>query len=187
MRATRRSVCAGIVAAPFAALRAAPVRTDTGYTQDWFHDGFLNLREDAQEAAAVGQRLAVVFEQRGCPYCVEMHTDHLAQADIEEFIRPRYRMIQLDMHGARPVTDFDGEVVEERQLARRWRVAFTPTIVFLPEAIPVARRPGREIEVARVAGLLRKPQFLGMFTYVAERGYSTSPGFLPWWARRQAG
>ena len=24
------------------------MRTDTGYTQDWFHDGFLNLREDAQ-------------------------------------------------------------------------------------------------------------------------------------------
>ena len=82
MRATRRSVCAGIVAAPFTALRAAPVRTDTGYTQDWFHDGFLNLREDAQEAAAVGQRLAVVFEQRGCPYCVEMHTNHLAAARV---------------------------------------------------------------------------------------------------------
>ena len=187
MRTTRRSVCAGLVAAPFAAARGAPVRTDIGYTQDWFHEGFLNLREDAQEAAEAGQRLAIVFEQRGCPYCLEMHTDHLAQAEIEGFLRPRFRIVQLDLHGARPVTDFDGETLEERQLARRWRVAFTPTIVFLPEAIPATPRPGREIEVARMAGLLRKPQFLGMFTYVAERGYGDGTDFPAWWARRQAG
>ncbi|WP_135465722.1 thioredoxin family protein [Crenalkalicoccus roseus] len=164
--------------------RAAPVRTEHGYTQDWFAETFLNLPEDLEEARAAGLRLGVVFEQRGCPYCHEMHTDHLAQPGIEGFIRPRFRLIQLDLHGARPVTDLDGEVLEERALARKWRVTFTPTIVFLPEAPPPAPRPGHEAEVARMHGLLRKPEFLGLFTYVAERGYADGTPFRTWWRRR---
>ena len=184
MPTTRRVLLAGLVASPLASARGAPVRTDHGYTQDWFHEGFLNLPEDLQEAEAAGQRLAVAFEQRGCPYCLEMHTDHLAEARIEGFIRPRFRIVQLDLHGARSVTDFDGEVLEERRLARKWRVTFTPTIVFLPEAMPAPARPGRDIEVARMPGLAAKPEFLGLFTYVAERAYADGTSFRGWWSRR---
>jgi thioredoxin-related protein len=185
MLLTRRHLVAAGLALPAASssvARAAPVRTDHGFTQDWFLESFLNLQEDLAEATAAGQRFAVVFEQRGCPYCVEMHTDHLAQAEIEGFIRPRFRILQLDLHGARPVTDFDGEVLEERALARRWRVTFTPTILFFPEQAP--QRPGREIEVARMHGLMRKPEFLGLFTYVADRAYADGTQFRAWWQRR---
>ena len=184
IRFGRRALLAGLACAP-ASGRAAPVRNDTGWTQDWFHEGFLNLREDLEEAAAAGQRLAITFDQRGCPYCREMHTDHLAQPEIEGFIRPRFRIVQLDLHGSRPVTDFDGTVHEERALARRWRVTFTPTIIFLPEQAPA--RMGREIEVARMHGLMPKPDFLALFTYVAERGYADGTGFAAWKARRQQG
>lgn len=183
-RPTRRGLGALLAASVATPALAAPVRTEHGYTQDWFTESFLDLPEDLREAAAAQQRLAVVFEQRGCPYCLEMHTDHLAQPEIEGFVRPRFRMVQLDLHGARSVTDFDGEALEERALARKWRVTFTPTIIFLPETAPAAPRPGREIEVARMPGLMRKPEFLGIFTYVAERGYADGTGFRAWWQRR---
>ncbi len=183
-RISRRALLAGLACVP-AMGRAAPVRTENGWTQDWFHEGFLNLREDLEEATAAGQRLAVTFDQRGCPYCREMHTDHLTQAEIEGYIRPRFRIVQLDLHGARPVTDFDGTVLEERALARRWRVTFTPTFIFLPEQAP--QRMGREIEVARMHGLMPKPEFLALFTYVAEHGYADGTGFPAWRARRQQG
>ena len=183
-RMSRRALLAGLSLAP-AGLAAAPVRTENGYTQDWFHEGFLNLREDLEEATAAGQRLAVLFDQRGCPYCREMHTDHLAQPEIEGFIRPRFRMVQLDLHGSRQVIDFDGTAHEERALARRWRVTFTPTIIFLPEQAP--QRMGREIEVARMHGLMPKQDFLALFTYVAERGYADGTAFPAWNARRQRG
>jgi thioredoxin-related protein len=146
---------------------------------------FLIEAKDLEEATAGRQRLAVMFDQRGCPYCREMHTDHLAQPEIEGFIRPRFRIVQLDLHGARPVTDLDGSVLEERALARRWRVTFTPTIVFLPEQAPP--QMGREIEVARMHGLMPKPDFLALFTYVAERGYADGTAFPAWRARRQQG
>jgi thioredoxin-related protein len=183
-RIARRVLLAGLAGAP-ALARAAPVRTETGWTQDWFHEGFLNLPEDLEEATAAGQRLAVMFDQRGCPYCREMHTAHLVQPGIEGFIRPRFRIVQLDLHGARPVTDFDDTVHEERALARRWRVTFTPTIIFLPEQAPP--RMGREVEVARMHGLMPKPDFLALFTFVAERGYADGTGFPAWRARRPQG
>jgi thioredoxin-related protein len=183
-RIARRTLLASLACPPIA-VRAAPVRTENGWTQDWFHESFLNLREDLEEATAAGQRLAVAFDQRGCPYCQEMHTDHLVQPEIEGYIRPRFRIVQLDLHGARPVTDFDGTVHEERALARRWRVTFTPTFVFLPEEAP--RRMGREIEVARMHGLMPKPDFLALFTFVAERGYADGTGFQAWRMRRQQG
>ncbi len=182
MTITRRLLAIALAAPAIA--RAAPLRTDQGLTQDWFLESFLNPPEDLAEATEAGQRFAVVFEQRGCPYCLEMHTDHLAQPAIESYVRPRFRIVQLDLHGARPVTDFDGEVLEERALARRWRVTFTPTIIFLPER--AGRRPGREIEVARMHGLMRKPEFLGLFTYVAERAYADGTLFRDWWRRRES-
>jgi thioredoxin-related protein len=180
----RRSLLAALALPPAAGF-AAPVRTEGGYTQDWFHEGFLDLPEDLTEATAAGLRLAVVFDQRGCPYCREMHTDHLAQPEIEGFIRPRFRMVQMDLHGAREATDFDGERMEERALARRWRVTFTPTIVFFPEEAP--RRPGREIEVARMHGLMPKPEFLDLFRFVHERGYEGGTEFRAWRQRRMRG
>lgn len=184
LRMARRAL-AGLLLAP--AALAAPVRTEGGWTQDWFGESFLDLRDDVAEATAAGQRLCVMFDQRGCPYCEQMHKDHLADAAVEAFIRPRFRFVQLDLHGARPVTDTDGQVLEERGLARRWRVTFTPSIVFLPEALPAAGAPGHRIEVARMHGLLARPQFLGLFRFVADRAYADGTSFPAWWARQGAG
>ncbi len=157
-----------LLALPLPAL-AAPVRTESGWTQDWFHDSFLVLAEDLAEARAAGKRLAILFDQRGCPYCETMHREYLADPAMEEAVRGRFRILQLDLHGAREVTDLDGQRMEERALARRWRVTFTPTIVFLPEQAD-ATRPGRAQEVARMPGLLPRPQFRALFDQVAERG-----------------
>ncbi len=188
LRIARRSLVATLALSPLVA-RAAPLRSEHGWTQDWYQDSFLNLREDLEEAHTAGQRLAMEFTQRGCPYCQDMHNDHLTRPDIEGFIRPRFRIVQLDLHGARMVTDFDGEVLEERALARKWRVTFTPTIVFAPvwQGAAPPRRAGREIEVARMPGLLPKPEFLGFFRFVAERGYSDGTSFRAWWQLRGQG
>ncbi|MYG51452.1 MAG: thioredoxin, partial [Rhodospirillaceae bacterium] len=43
------------------------------YHQDWFLQSFLDLKEDLQEAADAGKRLVILWEQKGCPYCKELH------------------------------------------------------------------------------------------------------------------
>jgi thioredoxin-related protein len=171
--------------------RYAPVRTESGWTQGWFVRGDLDLPVALARASAAGRRLAVLFEQRGCRYCAELHTDHLTRREIADYIRARFAVLQMDVHGTRPVTDFDGQRLEERGLARKWCVIVTPTIVFLPERAPPARadgprRCGMDIEVARMQGLLPRPEFLGLFAYVAERGYADGTSFPAWRASRAA-
>ena len=57
-----------------------PIKGDDGlFHQTWFKESFLDLREDFEEARAEGKRFAVVFEQRGCIYCIKMHTEVLAK------------------------------------------------------------------------------------------------------------
>ena len=151
-------------------LLALPVSAETGLTdaglhsQPWFLQSFLQLQEDIAEAEGAGKRLAVVFEQRGCSYCRDMHEVNLADERIVAFIRERFEIVQLNLHGAREMTDLDGAVLAEKDLARKWRITFTPTIVFLG--------PGGE--VARVPGYLEPASFLGMFRWVAE-GRTATP------------
>ena len=44
------------------------------------------------------------------------------------------------MLGAREVTDFDGQVLPEKELARKYGVPGTPTIQFLPDRPGSCRR-----------------------------------------------
>ena len=92
--------------------RVEPVRDEDGlYRQRWFLLSFLNLEEDFAEARAAGKRFAVVFEQRGCPYCIRLHTEILPERYINDYMRENFAVLQLDIWGAREVTDFDGKVL----------------------------------------------------------------------------
>ncbi len=147
-----------------------PAVDDDGiYTQDWFnHTSFLVLSEDIEEATSEGKRLAIVFEQKGCPYCREMHRVNFAKPAIRDYIKSNFQIIQLNMWGSKTVTDFDGEEMEERALAKKWRVHFTPTIVFLDA------KPGETIaktEVVRMPGYFKPFHFVTMFEFVKQDAY----------------
>src|SRR5579859_3581420 len=97
--------------------RAAAIMTDDGfYREDWFLDSFLDLSDDLKNTAAAGKQLAVMWEQRGCPYCKDTHLINFARKDIETYIRDHFEILELDLHGSRVVTDFDGKQIGEKQL-----------------------------------------------------------------------
>lgn len=142
------------------------------YRQSWFMETFLNLPEDLQEAASQRKRWAIIWEQRGCPYCKELHLVNFARPEISGYIKKHFAVLQLNIWGAREVTDFDGETLTERQLSFKWRINFTPTIQFFPPAVPAnVRQPGVELEVARMPGYFKPFHFITMFEFVHERGY----------------
>jgi thioredoxin-related protein len=147
--------------------------TDDGlHSQSWFLESFLDLAEDLEEAAGNGKRFAVIWEQRGCPYCRETHLVNFAKPEIQGFVRENFEILQLNMFGSRRVTDFDGEELEERELARKNGVAFSPTIQFLPaEVSEAAGKSGKQAEVARMPGYLLPPHFLAMFRFVQAEAY----------------
>jgi len=165
----RRFLTAAVLLlAVFGPARAATVGEDGLHKQSWFAETFLILAEDMAEAAAKGKRVAVIFEQKGCPYCREMHTVNFQVPELTDYVKAHFMVVQLNLWGAREVTDLHGKALEERALARRWRVNFTPTIVFLPT--PEEMKAG-ETEVARMPGYFKPFHFQSMFEFVKAGAY----------------
>lgn len=151
------------------------VLTEDGlYKQPWFVESFLDLAEDLENARTAGKRFAVMWELRGCPYCKETHLVNFARPDITEYVKSNFDILQLNLIGARKVTDFDGKELTEKQFAAKYGIRFTPTIQFFPEqAAALKDKPADKREVARIPGYLRPDDFLAMFRFVREKAYET--------------
>ena len=172
----RRKFLLGATAATFAAASACadePILTDDGlYKQPWFLESFLDLAEDLDGAQKQGKRFAIAWELRGCPYCKETHLVNFAQPRISDYVKSNFEVLQLNIIGARKVTDFDGEELSEKALALKYGVRFTPTFQFFPEtAVGLKALAPAKREVARLPGYLRPDDFLALFRYVREKAY----------------
>lgn len=147
------------------------------YHQDWFVQSFLNLREDHAEAKAAGKRFAVFFEQRGCIYCTKMHKEVLSLRYINDYVRENFQIVQLDLWGSREVTDFDGKVLPEKELAERWGILFTPTVVFFQDDLPAGATWGKDLEVARMQLGMGPGTFYDMFVWIRTKTYEKDRNF----------
>lgn len=156
-----------------------PIKGEDGiYHQKWFVNSFFDLREDFAEAKSQGKRFAIIFEQRGCIYCVKMHTEVLAKRYINDYVRENFAVIQFDLWGSREVTDFDGEKMPEKKLAERWGIMFTPTVIFFKEDIDKLQGQwGQPLEVERMNLGIGPGTFYDMFTWVRAKVYDKDRNF----------
>jgi thioredoxin-related protein len=160
--------------APVADAKKAEIRGIGEYTiPSWFKTSFLDLKEDAAEAGSQGKRLLVYFGQEGCPYCAALFNDNFSQKHIVEYARAHFEAIDINMWGDRPVTDFSGDTLSEKDFAAKHKVWFTPTILFFDEN-------GKQ--VVRINGYYPPRQFLAALEYVAERRETAEP-FAAYMAR----
>lgn len=179
---TRRTFALGagaLLLAPNAAGAATRLGDDGLYVQDWYVESFLDLAEDFAAAKAKGKGFALQWSQRGCPLCKRLHTEYFADPAIESYVRGHFDVVHLDIYGSREVTGFDGASLTEKALAGQYAVRATPTFQFF------GVREGKVVEVARLPGLLPKPEFMAMFRYV-EAGAYDSTGFEAWMAAQKA-
>ena len=152
-----------------------PIETEDGmYTESWFLQSFLDLTEDLEEANSQGKRFVIMWELKGCPYCKETHFVNFADEEIRHFVRENFVVLQLNVQGSRAITDFDGEELEERALARKYGIRYTPTFQFFGEdAASMADLEPRQREAIRMFNLFKPALFLATFRYVHERAYET--------------
>jgi len=150
---------------------------DGMYHQPWFHESFLDLAEDLQEAADSGKDLVILWEQRGCPYCKKMHHVNLSIPRVVNYLKENFVLVHLDMWGAREVTDFDGETIEERKLAIKWGIRYTPSIQFFKAGSAGSGKPMKDIEVHRFFGYFFPFHFITTFQYIREAAYEHEPNF----------
>lgn len=150
---------------------ASEVGDDGLHKADWMRDTFKDLSEDLAEANAEGKRLVIMVEQRGCIYCNKMHREVFSKEEIASYIRDNFFVVQMNLHGDTEVIDFDGEVLSEKQAARKWGVLFTPSILFLPEEVEQGAT-AQTATVALMPGAFGAGTTLDMFTWVNEKRYA---------------
>ena len=151
---------------------ALKLNDDGLYTKPWFLESLLDLNDDLKDATDKGKRFVVMWELKGCPYCKKIHEINLADPQIENFIKDRFEVLQLNIIGQREVTDFDGQRLPEKEFAKKYGVRYTPTFQFFPESVDgLAQKKPAEREVARWQGYMEPKPFLSMFRFVADKEY----------------
>ena len=149
----------------------------------WLRETFKDLREDLAEANAEGKRLLITVEQRGCIYCTKMHEEVYPDPAIDALIRESYFVIQMNLFGDVEVTDFDGTVLSEKDMAMRWGVMFTPTMIFLPEEVAEGQTAA-EAAVAIMPGAFGKGTTEALLIWVHDHGYESGENFQKFLASR---
>lgn len=172
----------GLLLAAILPATAAEIGEDGLHKETWFSVTFRDMEEDIAAAKEEGKRLAIVFEQRGCIYCANMHEKLLSDPEVRDFIEANFKVVQYNMFGDEEVTDLDGETLSEKTAARKWGVVFTPTIIFLPEEAPEGKTVA-DAAVATMPGAFGKWTFLHMFQWVSQKGYETDEHFQKFHAR----
>ncbi|MEM1300759.1 MAG: thioredoxin family protein [Pseudomonadota bacterium] len=161
---------------------AAEVGEDGLHKQPWFAITFKDMVEDLETARDEGKRLAIFFEQRGCIYCAKMHEEVFSDPEVADYIKENYVVVQMNLFGDEEVTDFDGEALPEKEMAQRWGVVFTPTILFMPDEVPDG--PAGAAAVSTIPGAFGKWTTLHMFQWVTEKGYDGEEHFQKYHARK---
>ncbi len=140
----------------------------------WFKTSFLDLRQDAADAAARQKRLLVYFGQSGCPYCAALFNTNFSQRRIVDYTRRHFDSLEINIWGDREVTAFTGETLAEKEFAAKLKVWFTPTIIFFD---------GQGTQILRINGYYAPHEFMAALRYVAERQERIMP-FREYLAKR---
>lgn len=179
-----RSITSILVAVCFSiSAFAAEVGDDGLHKASWMRDTFKDLREDLEEANSEDKRLMVIIEQRGCIYCTKMHEEVFVVPEIKEFIEENFFVVQINMFGDVEVTDFDGEILPEKEMVKRWGALFTPMIFFFDGDVDETKIAS-QAAVAHIPGAFGRYTTFNMLNWVVEKGYRSDEPFQKYHARK---
>lgn len=109
----------------------------------------------------------LLFEQKRCGSCDELHQDILRRPEIRSDLE-RFDVVLLDIWGDQVVTLPDGEQLRERDWAKRLKIQFSPTLLFLDQ---------EGYEVFRTEAYLKAFHTHSAMQYVLTGSYREQPNF----------
>ena len=114
-----------------------------------------------------GKPLLVLFEQKECAACDELHGEAFTRPDVAGLLK-KFQVAQADIWSPESLQTPSGEMLPVRDWARKLKVSYTPSLVFFDQS-------GRE--VFRVDGYLRPFHLSSALDYVASGAYLKQPEF----------
>lgn len=109
----------------------------------------------------------VMFEQKQCKTCDELHQDILQRKESRELIK-KFDVAVLDMWSNEKIVRPDGKQVKLKDWAKQLNIQYAPSMVFL--------NPQGE-EVFRIEAYLKSFHVQSVMDYVASGAYTKQPNF----------
>ena len=129
---------------------------------------FLKPPLDLDRSRRPGTRpLAVLFEQKQCAACDELHQRGIANRDARALIG-KFDVARLELFGSERLVTPQGKTLTAEQWGREMKIAYTPTLVFFDE---------KGAETFRVEAYLRPFHLASSLDYVASGAYRNEPSF----------
>ena len=121
----------------------------------------------AERLRTSAKPLLVLFEQRRCAACDELHQDILRRPESRDLLRA-FQVVLLDMWSKEPLQTPDGRELSASQWARELNILYAPSQVFFDTH-------GRE--VFRSEAYLKAFHIQSVLDYVASGAYRSQPEF----------
>jgi len=134
------------------------------HDQPFFLKAPLDLDRSRKPAA---RPLAVLFEQKECAACDELHGKGFNEAAVRS-LTAKFDVARLELFGTERLVTPGGKSLTAAQWGRDLKVAYTPSIVFFD---------ARGAEVFRIEAYLKPFHLASSFDYVASGAYRTQPSF----------
>lgn len=126
-------------------------------------------------AAKSAKPLLVLFEQKRCAECDELHLDIFKRPETRRLLK-RFNVVLLDMWSNAAVQTPGGQATKANQWARTLDIKYAPTLVFFD---------GGQ-EVFRTEAYLKEFHIQSVLDYVASRAYRSEPNFQRYIEHRAA-
>ncbi len=136
-------------------------------------DFFLKPPYNLQSLNRSGKPLLLLFEQKQCRDCDELHRDIFKRKETRAQLK-RFNIVRLDMWADTPVVDLQGKKTTAKELAQALDIKYVPGMVFYDG--------GKE--VIRTEAWLKSFHIQSVMDYVASGAYKTWPEFQRYIADR---
>lgn len=123
-----------------------------------------------------GKPLLVLFEQKQCLTCDELHGDILRREESAELLR-LFRTAQVDIRGGGKVVTPAGATLAAPQWAESLNIRYVPTLLFFDTAAN---------EAFRLEGYVKSFHIQSAMEYVALGAHATQPDFQAFLRERTA-
>lgn len=138
---------------------------------DWFKESFLDISEDASEAAAENKHVMLFFQRDDCPYCERMLRESIDAEPLRSFIQEHFDVIAINTKGSREIAFDANTTVTEKELTEKLQVKHTPNLFFLNH---------ENNAVARLNGYRSPARMKHLLDYVQTKAYlkTTLPDYM---------
>ncbi len=134
--------------------------------KDFFVSSFGDMQEEMENAQENNKKgVFIFFTLDSCPWCQKMHKEILPDPRIIKYFSKHFVNIEVNIEGNNEMVDFNGDEIEQKKFALRYKVWATPVLAFF-------NLEGKEI--VRRTGPANFDDFMLLAKFVATEAYKTT-------------